>query len=89
MWVFILCLAKDGTFHNLRCLKGECEDCVINMFMTYHGEENKNNEKLMSWKCYHKVVHGKIGARLDNMVLRLQYKETTPKEFLSYTFPWL
>jgi hypothetical protein len=59
MWVFLLCPTEDGTFQNLTCFKGECEDLGIDMLMTYHGEENKNNEKLTNWNCYQKVVHGK------------------------------
>jgi hypothetical protein len=40
-------------------------------------EEDKRNEKVMRWKCYEKVVHGKTQGDLDNKVLKLQYKGTT------------
>jgi hypothetical protein len=43
----------------------------------------------MSWKCYEKVIHGKTKACLDNMVLWLQYKETTTIKFLAYLRPKL
>ncbi len=71
MWVSLLCPTEDGTFHNFTCLKGECEDCGIDMFMTYLGEENRNSEKLMSWKCYQKIVHRKTRVGLDKTLLRL------------------
>ncbi len=47
MWTFVLCPLGDSTFHNLACLKGECEDCGIDMLMTYPGEEGKRSGKMM------------------------------------------
>jgi hypothetical protein len=43
----------------------------------------------MTWKCYEKVVHGRIKVGVGNKVLKLQYKETTTIEFISYTKPKL
>jgi hypothetical protein len=77
MWTSILCLINDSTFHDLNYLKGECDHCGIDMLITCPNEENKRREKMVSWKCYEKMIHGKTRAWLDNMVLRLQYKETT------------
>jgi hypothetical protein len=59
------------------------------MFITYPIEEEKSNNKLMTWKCYEKIVHGKTRVRVDKKILRLQYKETTVAKFLSYTKPKL
>jgi hypothetical protein len=44
---------------------------------------------MVSWKCYEKIIHRKTRAGLDNMVLRLQYKEATSQVFLSYARPRL
>lgn len=76
MWTSILCLINDFTFHDLKCLKGECDHCGIDMLITCPNEKDKTSEKMVSWKCYKKVIHGKTRACLDNMGLRLQYKET-------------
>jgi hypothetical protein len=46
-------------------------------------------KKMVSWKCYEKMIHGKTRASLDNMVLKLQYKEITAHVFLSYSRPRL
>ncbi len=47
MQTFILCPLGDSTFHNLACLKGECEDCGIDMLMTCLGEDDERNGKMM------------------------------------------
>jgi hypothetical protein len=59
------------------------------MLITCPNKKDKKNEKIVSWKCYEKMIHGKTRASLDNMVLRLQYKETTTQVFLSYSRPKL
>jgi hypothetical protein len=50
------------------------------MSITYLDEEDKRNEK---------IIHGKTRAGLDNMVVRLQYKEAISQVFLSYARPRL
>ncbi len=70
-------LMKDFTFHALNCLKGECDSYGIDMLITCLDEDDQRIDKMMSWKCYEKVIHGKIGANLDNKALRLQYKDIT------------
>jgi hypothetical protein len=47
MWTSLLCPLGHSTFHNLACLKGECEDCGIDMLVIYHGEEDKRSVKMM------------------------------------------
>jgi hypothetical protein len=59
------------------------------MSITYLDEEDKRNEKMVSWKCYEKIIHGKTRAGLHNMVLRLQYKGAISQVFLSYARPRL
>jgi hypothetical protein len=35
MWTFDLCLVENSNaFHNLKCLKGECESCWVVMLIT-------------------------------------------------------
>ncbi len=80
MWTSILSLASNSTFHDLKCLKRECHNCGIGMSITYLDEEDKRNEK---------IIHGKTRAGLDNMVVRLQYKEAISQVFLSYARPRL
>ncbi len=41
MWTSFLCPLEDSTFHNLAYLKGECEDCGIDMLMTCLGKRIK------------------------------------------------
>ncbi len=82
----VLCLAsKESTFHSLKCLEGKCDSCGIDMLITYPIEEEKLNNKLMTWKYYEKVVHGKTRVGVDNKILRLQYKKPIIAEFISYT----
>lgn len=59
------------------------------MLITCSNEEDNASHKLMKWKCYEKVVHGKTRACLDNKVLSLQYKDTIAQVFFSYTKPRL
>jgi hypothetical protein len=59
------------------------------MLITCPNKEDKRNEKIVSQKCYEKMIHGKTRASLDNMVLKLQYKEITTQVFLSYSRPRL
>jgi hypothetical protein len=47
MWKFVLCALGDSIFHNLVCLKGECEDYGIDMLVTCLGEEDKRSGKMM------------------------------------------
>lgn len=87
MWSSILCPVEDSIWYNPSCLKGNCEMCGIDMLITCPLEEGINSTRLMQWKCYEKVIHGKTRAGKDNKVLRLQYKETTAKVFLEYMRP--
>ncbi len=88
MWIFVLCpVENETTFHDLKCLKGECDNCGINMLLTCLTEQEKMNEKIMRWKCYEKFVHGKTRG-LDNKVLRLQYKGTTTPLPHDYKMVW-
>jgi hypothetical protein len=45
MWTSILSLGSNSTFHDLKCLKRECDNCGIEMSITYLDEEDKRNEK--------------------------------------------
>jgi len=45
MWTSLLCPLGHSTFQNSACLKGECEDYGIDMFMTYLSEEDKRSAK--------------------------------------------
>jgi len=90
MWTSILCPPmKDSTFHDLKCLQGECPDCGIDMLITCPNGEDNASHKLMKCECSEKVVHGKTRVGIDNKVLRVQYKEFIMKIFLSYTKPRL
>jgi hypothetical protein len=71
MWTSILSLVKDSTLHALNCLKGKCDSCGIDMLITYSNENDQRIDKMMSWKCYKKVIHGQTKACLSNKVLRL------------------
>jgi hypothetical protein len=60
MWISVLCpTLQKSTFHSLKCLEGKCVSCGIDMLITYLIEEEKFSNKLMTWKCYEKIVHGK------------------------------
>jgi hypothetical protein len=90
MWMSVLCpISEESTFHSLKCLEGKCDNCGIDMLITCPIEEEKSNNKLMTWKCCEKFIHGRTRERANNKVLKLQYKETTVAKFLSYTKPKL
>jgi hypothetical protein len=58
MWTSIMCpTTRDSTFHDFKCLQGECFDCGIDMLVTCPIEEDNASDKLMKWKCYEKVLH--------------------------------
>lgn len=82
IWTSILCPTKlDAIFHDLKCLEGQCDFCGIDMLVTYPIEKDIGNEKLMSGKCYEKVVHGRTKVGSKNKVLKLHFKETTTTQF--------
>jgi hypothetical protein len=41
------------------------------MLMTFPIEEDKTLSKMMEWKCYELMVHGKIDVGMENKVLKL------------------
>jgi hypothetical protein len=59
------------------------------MLITCPCEKDKNRKKLMQWKSYEKVLHGKTRVGKDNYVLCLQYKEKNAHVFLEYLRPKL
>jgi hypothetical protein len=72
MQMSILCpTLEESIFHSLKCLEGKCDNYGIDMFITCLIKEEKSNNKLMRWKCYEKVIHGRTKAGVDNKVLRL------------------
>jgi hypothetical protein len=72
MWMSILCpTLEESTFHSLKCLEGRRDNYGIDMFITYPIEEKTSSNKLMTWKCDEKVIHGKTRVGADNKVLRL------------------
>jgi len=84
-----LCPIGDATFHDPKCLMGNYEQCGIDQLITCPQEEYKRSQNLMSWKCYEKVIHGKTRASQNNMILWLQYKETTIAKKIAYLRPKL
>ncbi len=68
-------------------MKGDCEDCGVDMFFTCPLKEDANSTSLMQLKCYQKVLHGKTHTCKDNFVLCLQYKKSAAKVFLDYLWP--
>ncbi len=83
-----LCPVEELTWHNTNYLKGNYNQCGIDMLMTSLVEEDNISTRLMQWKCYELVIHAKMRARKDK-VLILQYKETTLICFLDYLRPKL
>lgn len=54
MWLSSLYLMEDFVWHNLCCLKSECQNCGVNIFMTCHAEKNKHfihvcSGSVMNW----------------------------------------
>jgi hypothetical protein len=90
MWSSILCpIPNSNDWHNPNCLRGHCGDCGLEMLITCPCEEDINTQKLMQWKYYKKVLHGKTKVSKNNYVLCLQYKETIAHVFLEYMRPKL
>jgi hypothetical protein len=49
MWMSILCPTKNSNaFHDLKCLKGECGNCGVDMLIICPKEEDWKSEKIMS-----------------------------------------
>ncbi len=61
-WTLVLCPLDDVTWHYQLCLKGDCEDCGVDMLFTCPLKEDANSTSLMQLKCYQKVLHGKTHA---------------------------
>ncbi len=71
MWTYILYLAIDLEKHNFACLEGRCNECGIDAIVTCPLEEDATCEKLMKWKCYVVVFHGKTLVTKDCKMLKL------------------
>jgi hypothetical protein len=59
MWTSIFCLVIDSKIHNSTCLEGRCSECGIDALVICPLQEDATCEKLMKWKCYETIVHGK------------------------------
>jgi hypothetical protein len=70
MWMSILYpMIEDSQWHNSKCLVGHCIECKVDMLITCPKEESLMCSKLMQWKCYELVIHGKMHVGVDNKVL--------------------
>lgn len=58
------------------------------MLMKNLVEEDNISIMLMQLKCYELVIHAKMKARKDKILI-LYYKKTTFKKFLDYLWPKL
>jgi hypothetical protein len=57
MWTLSLCPIGDYVWHNPCCLKVECLNCGVDMFMTCPTQKNKHLALCMYSKCYELVIH--------------------------------
>ena len=87
MWMSVLCPMQEDGWHKLDCLMGQCGQCGVDMLINCPLELSGDSKSLMQWNCYQKVKGGKTKAGKEYLVLRLQYKYTVARQFLSYLTP--
>lgn len=74
LWQMALCPIEAGQeWHDLKCIRGECERCGVHLIPVCDSEADPANEKLMDWRHFEKVVVGKTKQGEPKKVLRLEY----------------
>ena len=87
-WEKSLCPRQEGSsWHDLKCLKGLCENCGIQLILLCNRELDPGNQATMTWRRFEKVLAGKIRAGEPKHVLRLEHKTTNPRMFLAWVVP--
>jgi hypothetical protein len=76
-----------STFHERKCLLGECKNCGIQTFQNYPF--GLTLERLVTWCKISYVVVGKISEGCGKKVSRVEHCETKPCELIDYLKPKL
>lgn len=85
LWEQCLCPRENGSqWHNLKCVKGECQNCGFKLIPLCEREVDPGNEAFLDWRRFEMVEAGKTKAGDPKKVLRLEYKRTTSKVFLDF-----
>lgn len=83
-----LCPKPTGSsWHKLSCLKSECPKCGFNIIPLCDKELDPSSDKLVSWCRFEKMAAGKTKFGEQREVTRLEYKVTSPRQFLAYAKP--
>ena len=82
-------LEGENRYHNITCLKRECNDCGVNKFDLL-PQESSNEGNIVKWKRYDYLPTGKLGADGKEIKkISLVSKETPPKELFDYFYKLL
>ena len=80
LWEQCLCPRENGSqWHNLKCVKGECQNCGFKLIPLCEREVDPGNEAFLDWRRFEMVEAGKTKAGDPKKVLWLEYKRTTSK----------
>ncbi len=67
MWTSILSLASNSTFHDLKCFNCECDNCGIEMLITYFAENyifmDFNEIREIYWHSFQLIILAHVSYR--------------------------
>lgn len=89
LWEQTLCPREVGSeWHSKKCLKGECATCGFQLLPLCEREVDPLNTTTMTWRRF-EMVSARTNTKKGDpkKVIRLEYKVTTPREFLLYSEP--
>ena len=81
-----LCEKSDEqSYHNLKCLKRECDECGVDKFVLLPEELSEDTEEQFIWKHYAYVLTGKfLSNGQEKKKIALITKQTPPQELFTY-----
>ena len=89
-WKIILYLMqKKGDWNKLSCIKDKCVHCQFKLLPIFLREESDQNQHLVSWQQFEKVILGQTWDGKRKEVIKLEPKLTMSKEIILYAKPKL
>ena len=84
LWHSVLCPVEGDGWHNPKCIKGECQQCGVDMLQFCPREMDSQETLMVQWHNFEMVVHGRTKAGKENKVLRMAYQNTPAPVYVDY-----
>lgn len=77
--------SDEQSYHNLKCLKRECDECGVDKFVLLPEELSEDTKEQFIWKHYAYILTGKfLSNGQEKKKIALITKQTPPKELFTY-----